>query len=36
MIEAIIGVTIIMFLLIVWTYYCFKPEIDEWINKYLE
>lgn len=30
-----IGVIIIVFLLIVWTYYCFKPEIDEWINKYL-
>lgn len=31
-----IGVIIIIILLTVWTYYCFKPEIDEWINKYLE
>lgn len=31
-----IGVIIIVvFLLIVWTYYCFKQEIDEWIDKYL-
>lgn len=31
-----IGAIIIIFLLIAWTYYCFKPEIDEFINKYLE
>lgn len=30
-----IVVIIQIFLLIAWTYYCFKPEIDEWINKYL-
>lgn len=35
-----IGVIIQIVLLMAWTYYCFKPEIDEWIkeriNKYLE
>lgn len=30
-----IGVIIIIFLLTVWTYYCFKPEIDEWINEWI-
>lgn len=30
-----IVVIIQIFLLIAWTYYCFKQEIDEWIDKYL-